>query len=244
MHRDLRSIPSRHGASPHVCDVAAAVIGAVATVGGAAIGASAQTKAAKTAANTQMHMYDTTRGDLLPYNQAGQGALPGINNLISGDPATVQAQLEKLPGYQFALTQGLKSVQNGAAARGLGASGAALKGAAGYATGLADNTFGAQFNRLMAVAGLGENAAAQTGNAGSQAANGASAAQIGAGNAMAGFGAAVGNAGNQIGQYFALNKLMGGGGGGGGSSAMFPTASSGGWGSGYSAGGGGFDFSG
>lgn len=212
--RDLRSIPSRWEAPSHVCDVAAAVVSAVATVGGAAIGANAQTKAAKTAANTQMQMYQTTRGDLMPYNQAGQGVLPSINNLVSGDPAVVQAQLEKLPGYQFALGQGLKSVQNSAAARGLGVSGAALKGAANYATGLADNTFGNQFNRLMSLASLGENAAAQTGNAGVAAANGASSAQIGAGNAMAGFGAALGNAGNQIGQYFALNKLMGSGGGG------------------------------
>lgn len=60
-----------------------------------------------------------------------------------------QAELEATPGYQFAKSQGLQATQNSAAARGLGVSGAALKGAATFATGLADNTYGAQFTRAM-----------------------------------------------------------------------------------------------
>lgn len=85
-----------------------------------------------------------------------------------------QATLEKTPGYQFNLTQGLKATQNAAAARGLGLSGAALKGAASYATGLADNTYQNQFanaltnqtnqfNRLLGLQGQGQNAAAGLG---------------------------------------------------------------------------------
>lgn len=81
------------------------------------------------------------------------------------DSSSIQAALENLPGYQFTKTQGLKSVQNAAAARGLGISGAALKGAADFATGLADNTFGNQFNRLLESAKLGANAAAGVGSA-------------------------------------------------------------------------------
>jgi hypothetical protein len=60
-----------------------------------------------------------------------------------------QAQLEALPGYQFTLAQGLQANQNAMAAKGLGVSGAAMKGAATYATGLANQTYGDQFNRLM-----------------------------------------------------------------------------------------------
>ncbi len=100
-----------------------------------------------------------------------------------------QATLENLPGYQFTKTQGLKAVQNSAAARGLGVSGAALKGAATFATGLADKTYLDQFaaeqanrqgafgryqqvwqdtltgqqtayDRLMGLVGAGENASA------------------------------------------------------------------------------------
>ena len=80
-------------------------------------------------------------GSLL-YN-AGQ-ALPGINS-SDAIPSMTQAQLEQTPGYQFTLQQGLQATQSSAAARGLGVSGAALKGAATYATGLADNTYKDQF---------------------------------------------------------------------------------------------------
>ncbi len=53
--------------------------------------------------------------------------------------------LEKTPGYQFTLDQGLKAVQNSYAAQGLGTSGAAMKGAADYAEGLASTTYQNQF---------------------------------------------------------------------------------------------------
>jgi hypothetical protein len=72
--------------------------------------------------------------------QTTAAALPGTMS---------QAQLEQTPGYQFNLAQGLKATQNSAAARGLGVSGAALKGAATYATGLADSTYQNQFNNAQ-----------------------------------------------------------------------------------------------
>lgn len=78
----------------------------------------------------------------LAAQQYGQAA-----NLGSGPGA--QAALEATPGYQFTRAQGLQAVQNSASARGLGVSGAAMKGAAAYATGLADQTYGNQFNRLL-----------------------------------------------------------------------------------------------
>ena len=107
-----------------------------------------------------------------------------------------QAALEQTPGYQFDLAQGLKATQSAAAARGLGVSGASLKGAATYATGLADKTYQDQFNmqqqrfndllslntgqqgnltnqfnRFNALAGMGESAAAGTGTIGASLAN-------------------------------------------------------------------------
>ena len=54
--------------------------------------------------------------------------------------------MRQTPGYQFTLAQGLKATQSAAAARGLGVSGSALKGAGTYATGLADKTYLDQFN--------------------------------------------------------------------------------------------------
>lgn len=94
--------------------------------------------------------------------------------------------LRNTPGYQFTLGQGLESTQNSAAARGLGTSGAALKGAAQYAEGLADTTYQTNLlNPLQYLSTLGEGAAAQTGTLGTQGAANAGAGIVGAGNASA-----------------------------------------------------------
>jgi len=79
-------------------------------------------------------------------NRIPQGA-----NLPSAPQPMTQAQLEQTPGYQFNLSQGLKATQSAAAAKGLGVSGAALKGAATYATGLADSTYQNQFNNAQQI---------------------------------------------------------------------------------------------
>lgn len=202
----------------------AAIASAVATVGSAAISAGAsrtaanrQVDAANAATGVQQGMFDTIRGDLGAYRDIGAYALPGLQRFLSGNPAEVQAQLESMPGYQFTRTQGLKAVQNSAAARGLGVSGAAQKGAATFATGLADSTFGAQFNRILDAARLGESAAAQTGTFGTAAASSIGNNLIGAGNAAAGGAVGTANAisggiGN-LGNLFLLSKLFGGSGG-------------------------------
>lgn len=118
-----------------------------------------------------------------------------------------------MPGYQFTLNQGLKATQNSAAARGLGSSGAALKGAASYATGLAQSNYNNYFNQLMGITQLGENAAAQTGAYGTQTASSVGNNLIGAGNATAASylntGNAVNNAANTIGSYYMLQGLSG-----------------------------------
>jgi len=193
--------------------VAAALIGsAVIGAGSSLIGSSKAAGGAKDAANLQREQFNITRGDLLPYNITGQNALTGAYNLASGSPTgggpnyvnmaegmlpgrMTQAELEATPGYQFTRDQGLKAVQGAAAARGLGVSGASIKGAGTYASGLADKTyldqfnvaqqrFGdvlnlntaqqgnltQQFNRLYQLGALGESAAAGTGVAGTSAA--------------------------------------------------------------------------
>lgn len=190
-----------------VAIAASAVVGAEATKSAANKAANAQTSAATQATDAQRQMFDITQGNLQPYNQAGTNAsnlltqrLPDLTAPIKMDQAT----LEQTPGYQFNLTQGLKGVQNSAAARGLGTSGAALKGAANYATGLADSTYQNQFNnaninntnsynRLLQLAGLGENAAAGVGNAATATGANIGSNLIGAGNAQGGAAIAAGN---------------------------------------------------
>ena len=220
--------------------LAAATIGAGALAAGAGIysantAANAQKSAADQASATQRDMFGKMQGNLQPYmdvgasaNQSLKTAMPGLTSPINMDEATLQ----NTPGYQFNLENGLKSVQNSAAARGLGISGAALKGASTFATGLSDSTYQNQFNNaqtnrqttynmLSGQQNLGENAAAGVGNAGIQTGNQIASNTIGAGNAAAGAAMASGNAvsngvNNSMQGYLLSNMLSGGSGGAGG----------------------------
>lgn len=201
----------------------AAVLGAVITGGAglasAAISGSASKSAAQTqanaetqAANIQRQMYGETVGRAAPFVMAGTDAASRLDNMspFSYDPFTfkpTQEQIEQTPGYQFNLSQGLKSTQNSASAKGLGTSGAALKGAATYATGLADSTYQNQFKnaldsyqtnynaaqgayttnlgREQGLAQLGENAAVNTGAQGTTTAANIGQTFVGGANAIA-----------------------------------------------------------
>jgi hypothetical protein len=197
----------------------AAVVGAGATLVGSANSASAaksaaaqQSAAATQASQATQAQYNQTRADLSPYQNVGVNALGTLESTLGlggGGPNLLQqngisgltfqptqAQLEATPGYQFDLSQGLQSVQNSNAASGRGISGAAMKGAASYATGLANNTLTTQQgifqNNLQNVLGplsnlsnLGENAAAQVGQQGLTAAQNSGNYQVGAANAGA-----------------------------------------------------------
>lgn len=212
--------------------VGAGVVGAASTVYTSGKAADAQVQAANIAAQTQLRMYNQTRSDLAPYRQMGEDAYatlqPKLKDLTDGvsiDPNV----LKDSDYYRFAESQGLKTAQNSAAARGLGKSGAALKGATSFAEGLATGTYKDAFNmavtnqtntfnRLKSLIDTGQNASAQTGSAGTAAATGAASAQIGAGNAQAaGYnaaGGAIANAANNVGGYAAYKGLYGGGGSG------------------------------
>lgn len=141
------------------------------------------------------------------------------------------ANLDQTPGYQFALQQGLKGTNNALASQGLGLSGAQAKGLSTFATGLADQTYGDQYNRalstfntnyqvaannvnnLQGLVNTGQNSAAQTGQAGLQGANNAGNYLTQAGNAqaagIAGVGQAANNAANNYMLYNALYKKPG-----------------------------------
>ena len=188
--------------------------------------ADAQVKSTQLAIDAQKQALSDAVNRLSPYSNFGQSALPWLTDRMGQfadnvplptvpNPVNIsQADLEATPGYGFTLSQGLKSVQNSAAAKGLGVSGSALKGAASYATGLADSTyqnrfmdalqqnaqlFGQQqqnfanqttnttnaYNRLMGIANVGQNSAALTASAGLQTGNNISGAYIGQGNAQA-----------------------------------------------------------
>jgi hypothetical protein len=154
----------------------------------------AQTEAnsANYAAQLQNQQFQTIQQNLSPYMQLGTNNIPGLQSQL-GQLGNMQfnfnpteQQLQQTPGYQFTLNQGLNTVNNQLASKGLNLSGAQAKGIAGYTTGLADQTYqqqyqnalqnfmtnygvqSDQYNRLAGLVGTGQNAAANLGSFGTQ----------------------------------------------------------------------------
>ncbi len=205
----------------------AAILGAGATAFAGSQAAGAQRDSSNLAAKTQMDIYGQNRDLLNPYIQGGLGSYGTLNNLlgVGGNSATMQSTLEGLPGYQFTLGQGLKSVQNSAAARGLGTSGAALKGAANYSTGLANSQYGNYVGQLQNSANTGAQAGSALAGVGQATGANIGSAQIGAGNASAAgynaIGGSIANGLNSAAGGYTLQQLMQSGAfnGGGGQSS-------------------------
>jgi hypothetical protein len=213
--------------------IGAGVLGAGATAYSASKAADAQTAAADKASQIAQDQYQQNRADFAPYRDAGASALNTLNGRLSELTSPIvmdQATLEQTPGYQFNLTQGQKAVTNSAAARGLGTSGAALKGAATFATGLADSTYQQQFsnantnqtnayNRLKGLVDTGAGAANNTAASGTTASLASATAATSAGNAQAAadnrIGSSISNLTSNIGGYAAYKGLYGGSGGSG-----------------------------
>lgn len=151
----------------------AAAISATGSAIGAAgsiIGGSKSSSASSQSAALQGLEYNQNISNTADYISQGQSSLNqlaggvlygglGQQMDLSGMPTAAQAPqfswnptqagLEQTPGYQFTQQQGLMATQNAAAAQGLGVSGAALKGAAGYATGLANSTYNQQLTNAI-----------------------------------------------------------------------------------------------
>ena len=208
---------------PGVCFDPGAAIGGAAqaagTVAATAMQVNAEKEARKTAINTANSVAPTitdsaTSANALLGNYASTGNT-AINALSNG---LTEDYLKQTPGYQWNLNQGEQAATNSAAARGLANSGAALKGASSYASGLADSTYQNQFNDTNALAQEGYNALNQQGNntmtsannaaqVRMEGANGAMATTVGAGNALA---SGLSSVGNTASQYSLYNALLGG----------------------------------
>lgn len=162
-------------------------IAGVGAIGSAVIGSSAAKSAAKAQSDSsalgvaeQKRQYDLTRSDFAPWRAAGGQAIQNLSEMLKpGYNHTTS------PGYQFRLNEGLRGVENSAAARGLLQSGGTLKGINRYAEGMAAGDFGDQFNRTAAVAQGGQQVNATLGQLGANAANNISNLYTQAGNAKA-----------------------------------------------------------
>lgn len=156
------------------------VAGAV--VGSSLIGANAASKASSTqaaaadqATQLQREMFNKQVELQEPWRQAG------VNALAKMQSGNVMGYMD--PSYSFRFGEGLKALDRTASARGGLISGSALKAAQRFGQDYASQEFGNAYNRLAALANVGQTSASNTGNAaGTFGAN--------AGNLMTGAGAA------------------------------------------------------
>ena len=142
------------------------LIPAAATLLGAKMGSDAAKSAARTSAESadratelQRQMYEESVARQQPFLAGGTEDYNRLRALMAGGPGAAQNFLQMDPGYGFRLSEGLKAMERGAAARGGLMSGAALKAGQRYGQDLASQEFGAAYNRLAGLANVGPQAA-------------------------------------------------------------------------------------
>lgn len=189
----------------------ASILGGILGGKGAKKAAKAQVQMGREALALQSKMFEEGRADLAPWREAGGQAIgQGLAMLQPGYDYTAS------PGYQFRFNEGQRAVESGGAAKGMLMSGGTLKDLVRFGQGTAAADYNDQFNRVMAVAGGGQQAATSTAGLGQNYANSASGILQGIGQAKA-----SGYAGQNQAIQGTLGNLasiwgMGGFGGGGG----------------------------
>ena len=146
------------------------------------------TQASNYAINLQREMFDKQMELQAPFREAGVNALNQMQGGAFAQPAAFTGQVNMLsdPGYQFRLEQGLRAMNQTAAARGGLMSGNALKAGQqygqNYASGEYQNAYDRAlteynaakgysdtgYNRLAAMAGSGQTSSSELGRAGAQ----------------------------------------------------------------------------
>jgi len=172
--------------------IAAAIIGGAAALGGAAIGAygsskaaKAQAKAAQAGIDAQERMLERQIELQEPFRQTGitaQNQLLTLLGLPGGTAGGAEYgsmaqpfdmnRFQADPGYGFRMSEGMKALENSAAARGGLLSGSTVKGATRFGQDLASQEYQNAFNRyqveraarlnpLQSLMGAGQTATSQ-----------------------------------------------------------------------------------
>ena len=199
-----------------------AVIGGLMSNKAASTSASATQQAAQTSADVQREMFNKQVELQEPWRQAGMNALTQMQGQTNAMPAafTGKVDLTQDPGYAFRLEEGLKGLERSAAARGGLMGGAQMKAMEKYGQGMASQEYqnaynralteynanvareSTGYNRLAALAGIGQTATGQiSGAAGSLGSN--------LGNLYYGAGTAAGGA--QAAGYMGMANALSGG---------------------------------
>lgn len=201
---------------------AAAIIGGSVISGGLGLlGANSAARAQERAAEQQFalgqdnlalqrQIFNRNQANIAPYLRVGETASTALTDL--SDPAkyeNVLARFRESPDYNFAFGEGIRALENSAAARGGLLGGNFTRGATQFGQGFATNYLQNYINRLMGMTQLGANAA--TGNA--TAANVSGANMGNAFNSMsnAAFNTGAANASGIVGGTNALTGAISGG---------------------------------
>lgn len=214
--------------------------GGLLNMGGSILGGKKQAKSAKKAAKYQLIAQREAAQRLEPWRKRGDVASQEIQTLMGlqgGDADSDQYgafskfNFEKDPGYDFRMQEGMKGVENSAAARGMQLSGAAMKALNRYNQGFASNEYGNAFNRFQTDRGnrfnmltdiankglgstnnlnqIGMNTAQQRGNYAIQEGNAKAGMIKGAMNALGGMATGLSGMAHQ---NQMMDKYLGGGG--------------------------------
>ena len=221
------------GITASMAILGAGALGAGASIYGANKAASAQKAGIDASTAAQQKMFDEQKALNAPFREGGLtaqnkfmtllGLTPTAGSGVTVDPNDpnfgkyagdfTMADYTADPGYAFRLEQGMKGLQNSAAAKGLLSSGSTLKGVIDYNSGMASQEYGNAYNRyqtnrnnqlspLSGMMGMGQTATNNlTSSAGTMGQN--------LGQAAAATGAA--NASSYIGGTNALNNALSGG---------------------------------
>ena len=122
-------------------------------------------------------MFDTINDQQSPYREAGYDALTKLSSLLPSLTSNITAsEIQNLPGYQFAIDQGVNAARQNVNVGGGGSNvdRAAQKFATDYTTSIAMPQVLAQrqniYNTLAGIAGIGQNSTNTTAAAGQNAA--------------------------------------------------------------------------
>lgn len=172
--------------------------------GSAKKAAKAQVEATKLGINEMRRQFDQTRSDLAPWRVEGSKAIGQLGAMLQpGYDHT------KSPGYEFRLGEGLRAVENSAAARGILQSGGTLKGIERYAEGMAADDFDRAFNRTASVAAGGQQVGTALGQLGADKSRGIAELYTQQGNAKASGYIGQANAiGNTLGQIASIGAMF------------------------------------
>jgi hypothetical protein len=127
-------------------------------------------------------------------NTAGVNQLASLLGFGPQGSQGIQTTLQNLPGYQFALNQGIQNTDRQAQAMGQGASGNLLKSIADYSSGLATQNYNNYASQLQPFLGAANTGAANIAGVNQNLGNQLNTNLTGQGNAAYGAQTSIGNA--------------------------------------------------